>query len=150
MQGGGGLLESGIDPTRDDSGAADGSMGFRTKNSTFQTMTQGNKGGIGAAPNAGAGGGGKGAVGGDGSGTTGGNGGAGTDVSTFIGGSALFKAAGGGGSGSVTAELAVHHSVQAVHSVELTQHRQRLTQHQVVVVLVTVGLLVLAAAVLFM
>ena len=48
------------------------------------------------------GGGGFGGVGGNGSVTTGGAGGAGVDVSTFIGGSALFKASGGGGGGTVT------------------------------------------------
>jgi hypothetical protein len=100
LGGGGGGYSSGIDPITIDS--AGGSMGGGTKNANFNSITQGNKGGIGATPDAGAGGGGKGAVGGDGSGTTGGNGGAGTDVSTFIAGSALFKAAGGGGAGSVT------------------------------------------------
>jgi len=62
---------------------------------------QGNKGGNGSggAGSAG-GGGGKGAAGSAGSGATGGAGGAGQDVSTFIGGSSLFKAGGGGGGGT--------------------------------------------------
>jgi hypothetical protein len=100
MQGGGGASVSGA--PSESATCAGGSMGGGTKNTTFNTLGQGNKGGLGSSPDAGAGGGGKGAVGGDGSGTTGGAGGAGTDVSTFIGGSALFKAAGAGGAGNTT------------------------------------------------
>lgn len=68
--------------------------------SSASNNVQGNKGGTSSGINGGGGGGGYGAVGGNASGTTGGAGGAGYDVSAFIGGSALYKAAGGGGAGS--------------------------------------------------
>jgi len=79
-----------------------GLVGSILVTSTGATNVQGYAGGNSTASTNGGGGGGTSAVGGNGSGTTGGNGGAGYDVSTFIGGSALFKGAGGGGSGSVT------------------------------------------------
>lgn len=66
------------------------------------TNVQGYKGGNAASASTAGGGGGMTAVGGNGSGATGGAGGAGYDVSTFIGGSALFKCGGGGGGGSTT------------------------------------------------
>ena len=62
----------------------------------------GNIGGTGTT-GGGGGGGGAGAVGANGASGTGGAGGAGVDVSTFISGSALFKAGGGGGGGTSTA-----------------------------------------------
>jgi hypothetical protein len=68
--------------------------------SSASNNVQGNKGGTSSGINGAGGGGGYGAVGGNASGTTGGAGGAGYDVSAFIGGSALYKAAGGGGAGS--------------------------------------------------
>ena len=102
LQGGGGAYSSGVDAVGINPTIVGGSSGGGSKNITFNSITQGNKGGIHATPYAGAGGGGKGAVGGDGASTTGGNGGAGVDVSAFIGGSALFKAAGGGGAGQAT------------------------------------------------
>lgn len=63
---------------------------------------QGYKGGMAGGYFGAGGGGGTGSAGGVGSGTTGGAGGNGTDVSTFIGGSTLYKASGGGGGGTVT------------------------------------------------
>jgi hypothetical protein len=59
-----------------------------------------NGGGSSGSNNAGGGGGGTTGAGGANSGTTGGAGGTGTDVSYFIGGSALFKGGGGGGGGT--------------------------------------------------
>jgi len=70
--------------------------------STGATNVQGYAGGNSTANTNGGGGGSTTEVGGNGATTAGGNGGAGYDVSTFIGGLALFKGAGGGGSGSVT------------------------------------------------
>lgn len=70
--------------------------------STGVTNAQGYAGGNSTATTNGGGGGSTTAVGGNGATTAGGNGAAGYDVSTFIGGSALYKGAGGGGSGSVT------------------------------------------------
>ena len=77
-----------------------------TNTTTIYTPTEsfvtGYRGGVGAGANTSAGGGGgntaRGAV--AASATAGGAGGAGYDVSSFIGGSALYKAAGGGGGGS--------------------------------------------------
>ena len=59
-----------------------------------------NGGGSSGSNNAGGGGGGTTGAGGANSGTTGGAGGTGTDVSYFIGGSALYKGGGGGGGGT--------------------------------------------------
>lgn len=59
-----------------------------------------NGGGSSGSNNAGGGGGGTTGAGGANAGTTGGAGGTGTDVSSFIGGSALFKGGGGGGGGT--------------------------------------------------
>ena len=88
------------------SGASEGFLGGLVGSilttSTGATNVQGFAGGNATANTNGGGGGSTTAVGGNGSGTTGGNGAAGYDVSSFIGGSALFKGAGGGGSGSVT------------------------------------------------
>ena len=70
-----------------------------TRTSTATENYTGFRGGNGVTDAAG-GGGGYSARGANGSGTTGGAGGAGYDVSAFIGGSALYKAAGGGGRGS--------------------------------------------------
>jgi hypothetical protein len=88
-------------------GASEGLLGgfvgsVAGSSSTGATNVQGYAGGNSTAATNGGGGGGTAAVGGNGSSSTGGNGGAGYDVSTFIGGAALFKGAGGGGSGSVT------------------------------------------------
>lgn len=99
---GGGCMDGGID--RGVLGASTaGGRGGGTTLPGNGILNQGNRGGAGAGNSTAAGGGGgAGAVGSAGSGTTGGAGGAGYDVSTFIGGSSLFKAGGGGGSGSVT------------------------------------------------
>jgi len=80
-------------------GVGSGYGGART--STATENYTGYRGGNGVTDAQG-GGGGFSARGSNGSGTTGGAGGAGYDVSAFIGGSALYKAAGGGGYGSVT------------------------------------------------
>jgi hypothetical protein len=100
--GGGGLFESGIDPSGNGVKCAGGSAGGGTKTSGWSSGNQGNLGGSGIQLSSGGGGGGSGAVGVDSTANVGGNGGAGTDVSTFIGGSSLFKAAGGGGAGNTT------------------------------------------------
>lgn len=79
--------------------ASYGTVGYQPRTNV---LGQGNIGGDGLG-GGGGGGGGAGAVGSTGSSSgIGGAGGAGVDVSTFIGGSALFKAGGGGGSGTTT------------------------------------------------
>lgn len=83
-------------------GILGGFVGSILTTSTGATNVQGYAGGNATANTNGGGGGSTTAVGGNGATTAGGNGAAGYDVSSFIGGSALFKGAGGGGSGSVT------------------------------------------------
>jgi hypothetical protein len=83
-------------------GLLGGLVGSIVSSSTGVTNVQGFAGGNSTANTNGGGGGSTTAVGGNGATTAGGNGAAGYDVSSFIGGSALFKGAGGGGSGSVT------------------------------------------------
>jgi hypothetical protein len=90
-------------------GGGNGSMGTQT--STVITTPYGFNGGNPTATNNGGGGGGYSAVGGNGSGSTGGPAGAGFDVSVFIGGSALFKAMGGGGGASGTGGAAATNGV---------------------------------------
>jgi hypothetical protein len=105
--GGGGGGGGGGQPLSQTGGSGSGNNGYFADgiSSTVKVLQQGNLGGIGlgdtafANPagggNRGGGGGGFSGVG-DSGGSTG-NGGAGVDVSTFISGSALFKAGGGGG-----------------------------------------------------
>ncbi len=102
----GGHLTTG-DPSNTKVGACGGgafsSAAADTNTGGPKLEINGSAGGNGAgasSSNAGSGGGGGAtAAGGNGSGTTNGAGGAGVDVSTFIGGSALFKCGGGGGGG---------------------------------------------------
>jgi hypothetical protein len=83
-------------------GGQDASYGTVGYNPDLAILGQGNIGGDGGG-GGGGGGGGAGSAGVTGSSSgIGGAGGAGVDVSTFIGGSSLFKAGGGGGSGATT------------------------------------------------
>jgi hypothetical protein len=92
--------------------AVGGGMGsIAAQTSIAYTSAYGRNGGNSTASTNAGGGGGQSAVGGNGTSTTGGAGGAGFDVSVFISGSALFKAMGGAGGGTVTGGTAATNGV---------------------------------------
>lgn len=98
----GGGAGTGFNPAGTVIGFGGSGGGRRNDNTTAMAgvLGQGNASGVGVAlgnGNGAAGGGGASAVGGNGTSSVGGAGGAGLDVSSFIGGSALYKAGGGGG-----------------------------------------------------
>jgi len=97
--GGGGSRSTSGDTQQVGASGGGGGDGANQTTAYFGNGVYGYNGGSGVSVNGGGGGGGFSAVGASVASTLGGDGGAGSDVNTFIGGSSLFKAGGGGGGG---------------------------------------------------